>query len=187
MNYFILSQICGIIALVFAVFSYFSKNKIKFLVLQIGANIFYALSFLLVGANVGAFIVFVSALRCVYLIFHNIYNFKFVYVGLCFFVGCYITLTIIFWQLWIDLIPLTTSIIYTFAYNMKNMQKMRGVFIVPCLMLITYSLCVGAYTNILLDSFEIASIIASIITFKKIDKSRKDNLVQAGPQENVQK
>ena len=171
MNYFILSQICGIIALVFAVFSYFSSTKIKFLSLQVACNVFYASSFLLVGATAGAFIFFVSVLRVVYLIFHEVYDFKnFVYIGLCFFVAAYIALAIIFWESWLDIIPLTTSIVYTFAYNMKNMQKMRAIFIMPSLMLIVYSLCVGAYTNILLDTFEIASIIASIITFKKKSK-----------------
>ncbi len=43
---FVLSQIMGGIALILVAIGYFFKNKVKFLFIQIIANIFYALSHL---------------------------------------------------------------------------------------------------------------------------------------------
>ena len=71
MSYFVLSQICGLIALAFAIWSYFVENKTKFLVIQVFANIFYASSFLFVNAWVAGILTLISILRCIYLIFHE--------------------------------------------------------------------------------------------------------------------
>ena len=167
MSNFLLSQICGLIALILCIWSYFVDNKIKFLIISIFINIFYAFSFLFVDEIAGGILTLAAILRCVYLIFDFKYNIKHSSLYLSLFIVLYIIITIIFWKSWLDLIPLTTCTIYTIAYAIKDMQKMRYVLLIPSVMLIIYCIVVGAYTSSLLDVFGIITLVIAIIHFKK--------------------
>ena len=74
---FILSEIFGFIALVLVCVGYFFDNKKIFLISQILANIFYALSYIFVSALVAGINTFISTFRCVYLFLCEKYNFKY--------------------------------------------------------------------------------------------------------------
>lgn len=167
---FILAQIFGAIALILVCIGYFLKTKSGFMIIQIIANFFYALAFFVVGAYVGASIVTISIFRCGYLYFAEKKSFKYTLHFLLIFVALYVVMTIVFWQNIFDIMPLLTSIMFTLAYTIKNLQTMRYVLIVPNSILVIYNIFMTTYTSALLDFLEVVVIIIAITKFYFVNK-----------------
>jgi len=165
---FVIAQILGIIALIIVAISYFLKSKSRFLMMQVVANFFYASSFFVLGAYVGAGIVAISIFRCIYLYFAEKYSFKYTRQYLLIFIALYIVMTIVFWKNAFDIMPLFTSITFTLAYTIKDLQLMRWVLIIPNSVLVVYNILTRTYSNALLDLMEVIVIILSIIKFRKL-------------------
>ena len=173
---FILAQIFGIIALILICIGYFLKTKSRFMIIQIIANIFYASAFFVVEAYVGAVITSISIFRCIYLYFAEKKSFKYKFHFLPIFIALYITVTIVFWASPFDIMPLISSTIFTLAYTLKDMQRMRFILIIPNVILIAYNIFTTTYASALLDLLEFIVIIVSIIKFHI--QNKKNNKIE---------
>ena len=173
---FILTQILGGIALILVCFSYFVKNKKYFLLIQVFANIFYAWAFLFQNLFVAGFNTIVSTVRTAvfYLYFKSDKNNIPIYVPLIF-TGIYILNFIVFYTSMLDITALFTSIVFTFAFYIKNMQTTRCVSLLPNIMLCVYNFVNRCYSSSALDFIESVVIIVSIIYYhiksKKVTES----------------
>ena len=167
----IFAQVFGFVALVLIGFSYFCKNKLTFNILQTVADIFYGCAYFFVNSYVAGFITLVSAMRCLYLFFAEKCNFKYTYHFLSIFVLGYVVMTIIFWQSYTDIIPLITSILFTIAYAIKDLQKLRYVSLIPNIILVGFNIYSFTFVSALLDFIEVIIIIVAIIKNKKSNKN----------------
>ena len=173
---FILTQILGGIALILVCFSYFVKNKKYFLLIQVFANIFYAWAFLFQNLFVAGFNTIVSTVRTAvfYLYFKSDKNNIPIYVPLIF-TGIYILNFIVFYTSMLDITALFTSIVFTFALYIKNMQTTRCVSLLPNIVLCVYNFVNKCYSSSVLDLIESVVIIVSIIYYhiksKKVTES----------------
>ena len=171
---FIIAQILGLIALILVCVGYFVKKHNTFLTIQIIANIFYAGAFLVLKNFAAGIITVVSIIRCIYLSICEKFNFKYTIHFLPIFFVCYITLGIIFWQSWFDIIPIITAIMFTIGFYIKNLQLMRYILIAPNALLVFYCIMSRTYTSALLDFIEILVLIFAIIKFNKQKKIIKN-------------
>lgn len=173
---FILTQILGGIALILVCFSYFVKNKKYFLLIQVFANIFYAGAFLFQNLFVAGFNTIVSIVRTAifYLYFKSDKNNIPIYVPLIF-TGIYILNFVVFYTSMLDITALFTSIVFTFALYIKNMQTTRCVSLLPNIVLCVYNFVNKCYSSSVLDLIESVVIIVSIIYYhiksKKVTES----------------
>ena len=165
----ILAQIFGFVALLLICYSYFSKSKLVFHILQTIADIFYGSAYFFVNSNVAGFITLISAMRCVYLLFAEKYEFKYTYHFLSIFILGYGAMTIVFWQSWTDLIPLCTSILFTIAYAVKDLQKLRYFSLIPNIILIGFNIYSFTYVSAVLDFIEVVIITIAIIKYRNIN------------------
>ena len=164
---FLLSQISGIIALILVCISYFCKHKGHFLILQTIANLFYGASFLILNHYVAGFITMISIFRCIYIYIGENHNYKYTEHFLSVFIMSYIIVGIIFFDTYLDIIPIVTAIMFTIAFVIKNMQAVRYICIVPNALLMIYSIICTTYSNALLDLLEVVVLVVSIIKFSK--------------------
>ena len=169
---FILAQILGAVALILVCISYFLKNKSTFMIFQTIANFFYASAFFVVKAYVGAGLVMISLFRCLYLYFSEKHNFKYTFHFLPIFIVLYIVTTIIFWNSPFDLMPLVSSLLFTIAYTIKNMQTMRYILTIPNTILVIYNILTTTYTSAILDFIEVVVTIVAISKFYISNKKR---------------
>lgn len=168
---FILAQIFGGVALILVCISYFFKRKTKFLVFQIFADAFYAAAFFVVGANVAACVTTLSIIRNIVLYFQEKSSYKHVYFILSIFIALYITIAVIFWKSPLDIMPLTTSILFATCYTIKDLQKMRYFLLIPNTIVLIYNILSTTYTSAILDFIEVIVIIIAIVNYnKKIKK-----------------
>ncbi|MBO7526356.1 MAG: YgjV family protein [Clostridia bacterium] len=162
---FIFSQIFCSIALLFVCLGYFTKDKTKFFIFQIIANPFYGLSYIFLGSYVAGILSIISTLRCIYLFFCERYNFKYTVIFLFVFVFAYIAIDIVFWKNIYDIIPLLSSIMFTFGFYIKNIQIMRYFLCIPNALLIIYAILLNNYVSILLSIIELTVLIIAIIKY----------------------
>lgn len=167
----IIAQVLGGIALILVCIGYFVKTKSTFMIIQVVANFFYASAFFVVGAFVGAGLVMISLFRCIYLYFCEKYNFKYTLHFLTIFITLYIVTTILLWQSPFDLMPLSSSLLFTLGYTIQNLQTMRYVLIAPNAILVVYNIITTTYTSALLDFIEVVVIIVAIVKCIKESKN----------------
>ncbi|MBQ3502870.1 MAG: YgjV family protein, partial [Clostridia bacterium] len=113
---------------------------------------------------------------CIYIYFAEKNEFKYTIHFLFVFVVLYVVSTAVFWQGALDIIPLITGTIYTFAYAIKNLQVMRYVLIVPNILLIIYNIMSTTYVSAVLDFIEVVVLIIAIIKFAKGIRAKKQTL-----------
>ena len=136
----IFAQVCGFVALILVGVSYFCKSKSKFHICQTIADVFYGLAYFCVNSYVAGVITIISATRCVYLYFAEKYNFKYTYHFLSLFVLGYGVAVVLCWQSWLDIVPLITSILFTIAYAIKDLQTLRYISLIPNIILIAFNI-----------------------------------------------
>lgn len=168
----IIAQIFGLIALVLIGISYFCKTKSIFHILQTCADAFYGCAYFFVNSYVAGFITLVSAMRCAYLFFAEKYNFKYTYHFLSVFILGYVVMTIVFWQSWTDIIPLCTSILFTIAYSIENLQLLRYISLIPNIILVGFNIYSFTFVSAILDFMEVIIIVIAIIKFKKAGENK---------------
>lgn len=174
---FLLAQIFGIIALILVAISYFINKKSTFLIFQVIADFFYALAYLVVDAWSAGVITLISLVRCIYLYIADKKNFKNNVPFLMIFVALFAVTTIFFWKTSFDFIPLITSTLFTFGYEIKNMQVMRYVLLIPNALLVIYNILITTYASAVLDFMEIVAILAAIIKFYLNNKKNRETKI----------
>ena len=173
MNNFWLSQAFGGVALILVCISYQFNNKAKFLALQILANSFYALSFLVLNVLVGGINTIISLFRVAILFFFERKDKNPpVLLFLTFFL-LYIASGIICWQSPLDLISILSFEIFNVAMFVRSIQLTRILSVLPNFMIAIYNLLLMTYTNALLDFIEVIVLIYAIIKFGEKQQLKK--------------
>lgn len=174
---FILAQIFGGIALILVVISYFLMNKEYFLFIQIIANVFYGLSFIVNGALVAGLNTFISILRVLALYLYERKDKTPPIYLILIFSACYITIGVIFFKSYYDIIVIITPILFTIAMWVKNMQLVRYLMLLPNAILVFYAILNQVYTTALLDLIEVIAIIVALITYYIHKKKEREYLL----------
>ncbi len=179
---FILSQIFGGITLIAGVWSYFVNNRKTFFLLSIVSNIFSGLSFAVVGAFTAGINTFISITRSTLFYLFARYDKKPQCWIILIYAPIYLTIGIIFYNDYLDIIPMITPIIFTFSILFSNMQTMKKIMIFPNIMLIYYSLMNQVYTTSLRYAFHIIMLMTAIIknyyTCKNNDKISEEQILE---------
>ena len=164
---YILSQVFGSVALVLVCIGYFFRKKSHFLFIQIVADIFYAASYMLLGVFSAGVITIISTLRCVLLYFYETknWNYKIAFYTMFVVFAGYIACGIVFWQSWLDIIPVVTGTLFTIAYYIKDMNIVRYLCLPPNAMLMVFGLLNKNYVTAILDFIEFSVLVCAIIKF----------------------
>lgn len=174
---FILAQIFGGIALILVVISYFLMNKEHFLFIQIIANVFYGLSFIVNDALVAGLNTFISILRVLVLYLYERKDKTPPIYLILIFSACYITIGVIFFKSYYDIIVIITPILFTIAMWVKKMQLVRYLMLLPNAILVFYAILNQVYTTALLDLIEVIAIIVALITYYIHKKKEREYLL----------
>ena len=142
---FILSQASSIIAWLLLVYSYYKENINKLLFIQIISGIFYALSYLFLGAISGFSI-------CVFELIQTFGFYKTDKDKLIFYISLviYILIGIFTFDGWISIIPIIASIVG--AYSLTKNKKIATIGgILSYIGWITYDIMILSYSNAITD------------------------------------
>lgn len=170
----ILAEILGFIALALISFSYQKKVKSKFLLLQILANVFYGLQYLVLGAYSAVCMDIISLVRT-----NTFYSYeeegKKVPLTVLVLIEIGIALIGVFTfngKLY-SLTPVIIGMVYSIAMWQKDLRITYFTAALTCLAWIYYNFTIGAYVATLASLIELfASVIGFLkITFKNNSRS----------------
>jgi hypothetical protein len=148
------------------------------MIFQIFADLFYAGSYIFVNLYVAGLITILSTIRCIIFYICDKKEYKKTIWLLPIFILGYALITIFFWTNYSDIVPLVTGILFTIAYILKDVQTIRYVTLIPNSMLIVYNIVFKTYSNAILDILETIVVIVSIVTFHRIRKIEKQNIIK---------
>ena len=168
--YFIMAQVMGGIALILIIISYFFVDIRNFFVFNIIANIFYAFSFIFCIVLVAGINTLISIVRIIILYYYEKKQKPSPVYLIFIFIICYLTVGIIFFKDYYDVIVIITPILFTISMSMKNMQAIRYMSLLPNALLILYAIANQVYTSALLDLLEFVAIIIALLKFYKKEK-----------------
>lgn len=167
-----IAQIFGALALIMLFTSYQKKTKKDFFIVQIFANLFYALQYILLKAYSGTSASVVAILRSVvFYDFENkdkqipvfvllIFELIFILVGIFTFEGIYST------------IPILIHCIYTLGTWFKSLKTTYIIAIISAILWTVYSLMVGAYVSIIANFVELT---AGILGLRRLKTERNES------------
>ena len=166
-------QIIAFVALVLVFISYFSKNRNKFLIIQVIANFIYAVSFF-VNDNIAIAIgLLIAGVRCViYFIFEKKKRTIPIYVAAVFVVAT-IVVGSIFWEGWLDILPIIALSLFAYLFALNNMQKMRLLLLIPISMFIAVNIINLAIVGAALSLMEFIVVLLSFVKYRKAEEKDK--------------
>lgn len=176
LTFFILAQVCSLIAIILALISLFAKKQLKLFTFQILSNIFYCLNFILLEARVASVMIFIAIIRnCVSLIFtlrkkeiesSEIVLFEtfFITAGIISFTNCY------------DIFTIIANVIFTFGILQKNRVIFLACQAISSILAIIYNIFHASYVGIGLEAVAlITAMIALTLLFKQAKTIKNDN------------
>ncbi|MBQ9792042.1 MAG: YgjV family protein [Clostridia bacterium] len=161
--YFFIAQIFGFIGLILLVVSYQVKLRRKLITLQICANLFYGVQYLLLGATSGLMIMAVATLRCFVFNLYVIKEKDVPLFQLIIFLILPVTLAPLIVTDVVTALPILVACIFTYALWQKNMYVTYVCAIIVCVIWSIYMFVVGAYISIIANVIEIIGSIVGII------------------------
>ena len=148
---FILIQILWFVAWLFLLFSYYRKNTKKILVFQIIGNVLFIIHYFLLNAFSG-FIICV----CDMLFDTSYYKTKKPVVMYVISIPVRIICGIIFFNTWLDILPIVASLIEGYSLTKEKKYVVIGAIIAYIIWLI-YDLCVLSFAGAISDGIIIIS------------------------------
>lgn len=150
-----LSFIVGIIAFIFFVFSLIQKNKKRILVLQIIANILYAVQYSLLLVFTPAIMNIINITRSYWYYKDELNHKKTPLWVLIMFIVIIFVVTIFIYDGYLSLVPPIITSIYAIATYQNNLKILRLTFMICACIWIIFNYSVGAYSGIIGNVFEI--------------------------------
>jgi hypothetical protein len=164
---FNLAQIIGIIASAFIISAFLNKGDNHYkLLIMVGASLF-ALHFYMIGAMAGMVANIINAIRAG----GSIYYHRSTPV-LLFFLASYIAMGVVIYDSPVDLLPVFSGCVSTFAMFRLSGIQMRVCMYLSSLSWIAYGILVMSIGGIMTDSF---ILIANSITIYRLFKDKKYN------------
>lgn len=159
-------QIIGFIGLVFLVTSLQSNKKGIILFLQLFANLFYGLQYVLLNSLSACLMSLVSFTRCIVFYFYDKKGEKeipetsfYLLIIACIVVGIFTYTNIL------SVVPVLATILYTYALWQKDLKIFRKLSCLISGLWITFNFSVGAYVVLIGSVFELISTIIAIYRF----------------------
>lgn len=171
----ILAQIFGAFALLFLVVSYQQKKRIRFLDLQLIANIFYSLQYLVLDAYSGMVSFLISTIKMA--IFRSdekrgkSTNF-FVFIALEL---SFVVFGIFTYQGLYSLIPILGSCLFTYGAWQRNLKLSYFIAILVAIMSNVYDIIVGAYVSVISNFFELFASLIGFVRILDVDINKQYN------------
>ena len=165
---FILAQICGFIALILTVASVHFKTKERIVLCSVIANIVVAIQFFLLNAITGGVVSIINTIRGLVYYYYKKKDMKpsltilFIFEIVAIFSG------IISWQSIWSIIPITATVIYTYALWQDNVTVIRIATGLVGFEWAIYDLIVKAYVGAVQETSQLISAIISLIRNRKV-------------------
>ncbi len=177
----IVSNLIGTIALLFWVYSIQKNDKKQILKLQLLANVFYAIQYIIIGAITAGMMNIISVIR--YSVFYKMEDQekeKLPFWVLAIFVISIILVGIFTYKSPLDVIPIGISLLYTYVIWQKNNKIIRYGVTVAAIIWIYYNVSVQAYISVIGNLFEMLSGMIAIYRFdlKRVRKSLNKNEIK---------
>lgn len=163
----ILPHIFGTLALSSWISSVQVKKKSNILILQLLANVFYAMQYFLLGYFSTSLMNLVSIFRCFSFGINAKKNKENPLWLLLLILFIIYFLASIYCKTLLGIIPVFATILYTISTWQNNTKYLRYVFIICAILYIFYNFMIGAYVSLIGNLFEILSGVISIYRFKK--------------------
>ena len=177
--FFIIAQICGFLAWLMILLSYYRKNTDKILFIQILGIVFYLFNYLFLGAWAGLFVIFIELTRDY--LYYKTDKDDYIFLGT---IPFYIILFFMYLSEPTELIPVFASLFEGFTLTKKKNIIVPGAIIVY-LMWVGYDLSVKAYSGVLTDGLVVLSNIGiyyhMLKGYKNVDKFRAYTPLNIGP------
>jgi len=166
----VLAQVIGIFALFFMCLSYQKNTKKDFLFIQIIANIFYGLQYLVLNALSALILNIVSIIRSIVFYKYEKDNKKVSLSLFLIFEMAIVVFGIITFKSYYSIIPIFIACIYTYATWQNNLKITYFIGIIASSLWIYYNFVVGAYVSIIGSLFELFSSFIGLIrlNYKKL-------------------
>ena len=162
-----LSNIAGLLGLITACSSYLMKDKRKFFILVNLSYVMWGSQYLLLNALNGFFVMFSCLIRNILCerakLDNNKVAFVFIFISIGLSTYGYVGLY--------SLLPLLATIICTIAIARNNLQEIRFISFIACVLYVIYDICVKAYIGIIGATIE--GIIA-LVAFIKNKETKND-------------
>lgn len=166
----IISQILGLFGFLFFVFSIQMKNKKSILGMQLISNIFYTISYLLLGALPAVLIDIVSIFRCLTFTYYNNKKRKTPLFFVLLFISLSLFIFIFTFKDYYDALPIIISIVYIITTYSDDRMVIQNGFIIGGILWIIYNFHVQTYTPLIGNVFEIISGIVACFRFRKLER-----------------
>ena len=170
----IIVQILGIVAIGVSVLSMVFKKKATIMLFCMVYNILTLVSYLLLSKYLGCILVGVLTLKSlVYYIFALKKIKPNLFVLIAFEVSI-LTISIIFWNSWVDLFMIANSLINTYFSWQDNVVYLKASVVVCACLLVLYDIFVGAYTYIISEVLYGGTALISLILMLKKNKKLEE-------------
>ena len=157
----------GVLAIFFWIISIQEKRQYKIIYLQMFANLFYTIEYLVLGVLSAASMNFVSTIRCYLFYRKKKERRKVPEVWLIGFISLLVILGIITYNGYLSLIPIIITIFYTISSYLKKAKWIRIVVLVAAFFWIYYNYKNGVYLATIGNFLEIISGIVSLVRYRK--------------------
>ena len=189
---YILSQVFSACAYIIFPLTFLTRNKKNILLLNILNSVFYLLSYLFLAGYSGVIVNAISIVRGItFFIVGELYQKK-EYYSLTFFVVATITLSIVFYRSWIDILPMIAGVSFTYAIWQKNVEVYRWIVVIGSVLWITYNVLIFSIVGMIGEvACLVVETIILIVYYVKQDTNKEENgdvslEVQPSPQENTE-
>lgn len=172
----LLAQLIGFAGLLNNIISLQQSKKINVLIFQIMANLCYFIQYLLLGGISASLVSFLAIFRsCVYY-YYDVRSLKKPNFTLIIFITLTIILGVMCYNNPLSLIPIITSIMYTYAIWQNDLKKFRVIAIIVPILWIVYNHHVNAYIAVISCLIEFLSALVAIIRldFKLLNRRNKN-------------
>jgi hypothetical protein len=149
----------GIGAMLSLFISHQKKSRNGILIYKMFADVFWAAHYIFLGAMAGAIPNFVGVFREIIFINRTRRKFASSIVWPCLFILANLTLGIISFDVWYDILPIVASVFVTISLWINNPKLTKYISIPVSGAFLTYNIFVGSYIGILNEPVAILSIL----------------------------
>ena len=172
-----IAQIIGIAGMTMNILSFLQKSQKRIIVMQLFGGALFAINYLLLGSATGAMLNVAAVFRAV--VYSNKEKFhaekKAWFYG---FSATFVLIYILTFALFgkaptpanfaIELLPVVSMMIATYAFSLKNAAQVRKLGLVYCPMWLVYNCFVFSIGGILCEAFSIGSIIGGYLRHDRV-------------------
>lgn len=172
MTNFVIAQLIAVVICVIACNSYFAKKKSIYLFLQLIVNLLYGTQYLLLGQMAGTVNNAVSSVKYIFFIHKENIKKENTKTELLVFLSISVILGVLAIDSWFSVIPIVTSLLFTYAIWQKSEIVLRAIVIFCNVLWVVFNVCAGAYVSALYSFAEMAFAASTMIKLIKMRRGK---------------